>query len=106
MLPYLKSLDSSACTRRTARPTLANMRWVPLLFITASLFAADADSDWQGLTALDAGPGKAPETPQDALQISLAHLDTQEKAYRAFLAEHPNDPRTFNARLRLARLLG
>lgn len=81
------------------------MRWVPLLFLSASLFAADADLDWQRLTALDAGPGKAPATPEDALQISLTHLDTQEKAFRGFLAAHPDDSRSFDARLRLARLL-
>jgi peroxiredoxin len=83
------------------------MRW-PLLFLifaTIQLSAADADEDWKWLTALDAGPGKEPATPQDALKISLDHLDAQEKALRAFLKAHPDDARVFSARLRLARLL-
>jgi peroxiredoxin len=77
-----------------------------LLLATMRLSAADADEDWKRLTALDAGPGKEPATAQDALQISLTHLDTQEKALRDFVKAHPEDARIFSAKLRLARLLG
>lgn len=83
------------------------MRWalLPVFLLSVPLLAADADEDWKRLTALDAGPGKEPTTPQDALTISLGHMENQEKAYRAFLKDHPDDPRIFYAKLRLARLL-
>jgi peroxiredoxin len=77
-----------------------------LFLLTIRLSAAGADDDWNRLIALDAGPGKEPATPQDALQISLTHLDAQEKALRNFLTEYPEDARIFSAKLRLARLLG
>ena len=77
-----------------------------LLLTVAALGAADADKDWEQLIALDAGPGKEAASAEEALQISLTHLDAQEKALRGFLQAHPNDPRAFHARLRLARLLG
>jgi hypothetical protein len=77
-----------------------------LLFATLSLRGADMEADWNRVIALDAGPGKEPATPQDALKISLDHLDAQEKALRAFLKEHPESAREFDAKLRLARLLG
>lgn len=70
------------------------------------LAATDPDADWKQLTALDAGPGKEPATPEDAVRISLEHIDRQEKALRDFLKSHPDDRRIFDARLRLARLLG
>jgi hypothetical protein len=84
------------------------MRSVFLLLMAAALplLGADADEDWKRLIALDAGPGKEPQTPQDVLKIALDHLDAQEKALRAFLKAHPDDERAFSARLRLARLLG
>jgi peroxiredoxin len=82
------------------------LRVLSLLLLTISILAAaDAEKDWQQLIALDAGPGLEPKTPADALQISLTHLDNQEKALRGFLQGHPKDPRAFHARLRLARLL-
>ena len=76
-----------------------------LVFITCSLFAADADEDWQRLMALDAGPATKPNSAEEARTLSLAHLDAQEKALRTFMQTHSADPRTFQARLRLTRLL-
>ena len=94
--------------RRPRVPQPSRMPRLLSLLLLAALpaFAADADSDWRRLIALDAGPGKEPATPQDALKISLDHLDAQEAALRAFLKEHPDDARVFSAKLRLARLLG
>src|SRR4051812_19414032 len=67
--------------------------------------AGDADQDWQAIIALDAGPQEQPKSPEAASQMVLAHLARQEKALRGFVAGHPQDARTFEARLRLARLL-
>ncbi len=67
--------------------------------------AADADQDWQAILALDAGPQEQPNSADAASRMVLSHLNRQEKALRSFAAEHPQDSRVFEARLRLARLL-
>jgi hypothetical protein len=69
------------------------------------LSAAGADQDWEAIIALDAGPQEQPKDPDAAARMVLAHLARQEKALRSFGAEHPQDPRFFESRLRLARLL-
>src|SRR5687768_6441433 len=82
------------------------LRVVSLLLLTASILgAADADKDWDQLIALDAGPAREAKSAEEAIQVSLTHLEAQEKALRDFLQVHPKDPRNFHARLRLARLL-
>ncbi len=67
--------------------------------------AADADTDWKAITALDAGPQEQAQTADAARGLVVAHLAKQERALRAFLAAHPDDARIFETRLRLARLL-
>ena len=76
------------------------------LAITAlPVWAGSADEDWQAIVALDAGPQEQPKTREAAAQMVTTHLARQEKALRAFLAEHPGDERVFEAKVRLARLL-
>lgn len=70
-----------------------------------SVFGGSADSDWQSITALDAGPDSMPKTPAEARPVFLAHLGKQEKALRAYLKEHPSDVHRVETRLRLARVL-
>ncbi len=85
-------------------------RW---LFIFAVMLASgfaparagDAEADWNGIVALDAGPQEQPQTAEAARAMVLAHLAKQERALRGFLAAHPGDARVFETRLRLARLL-
>lgn len=67
--------------------------------------AGDPDQDWQAVIAMDAGPTEQPTSPEAAAKMVLSHLARQEKALRGFTANHPADARTFEARLRLARLL-
>ena len=76
-----------------------------LFLCTASLVAGDARDEWTAITALDMGPGVVPKTAAEACAISLAHTEKQEKALRAFLAEHSADVNAFEAMLRLARVL-
>jgi peroxiredoxin len=68
-------------------------------------FAGAPDEDWKALVALDAGPETAPKNVVEARRIMTAHVGKQEQAAREFLKEHSRDPRTFEARLRLARIL-
>ena len=77
-----------------------------LFFCTASLLAGDAREDWAAIVALDAGPGLTQKhTAAEMYEQSLAHTAKQEKSVRAFLAAHPADTNSFEALLRLARVL-
>jgi len=67
--------------------------------------AADPDADWRSIAALDAGPSRRAASPAQVQPLALQHLAQQERALRAFIAAHSSDPRAFEARLRLARLL-
>ncbi len=84
------------------------LAWTALLAAAGAGVAlgGSADEDWQALLALDAGPQTRPRSPAEAQAAIVAHLATQERALRTFLAAHPADARGFEARLRFARLLG
>jgi peroxiredoxin len=81
------------------------MRLAVALFLGVSGFAADVDTDWQSVLALDTGPQRPPASPSEARTVILAHLGRQERALRSFLAAHGGDEHAFEAKLRLARLL-
>jgi hypothetical protein len=76
-----------------------------ILLWPAALLADDAKQDWAVVTALDRGPAVPPKSAAEATMSAFAHTDAQEKALRAFLADHPDDEHVFEALLRLARLL-
>jgi peroxiredoxin len=81
-------------------------RWLAILLaLGVTAWAGTADEDWAAVTALDRGPQTAARSAAEAKAAVGAHLDEQEKALRNFSAAHPQDARTFEARLRLARLL-
>jgi peroxiredoxin len=84
-----------------------NSRWLTtiLMAVCATAWAGGAAEDWEAVTALDQGPQTQARSVEEARSIAGAHLDRQEKALRAFIAEHANDEHVFEARLRLARLL-
>jgi hypothetical protein len=70
-----------------------------------SVWAGTADEDWKALVALDSGPEQPPKTVAEARKVMKEHFGKQEQAGRDFLRRHTKDPRTFEARLRLARVL-
>ena len=67
--------------------------------------ASAGDAAWEAIVALDAGPPAKARTGEEARAAAIAHLGRQEEALRGFLRNHESDPHTFEARLRLARLL-
>lgn len=76
-----------------------------LWIVRGPAVAADADTDWQGIVALDVGPQEQPKDAESASRMVLGYLARQEKALRGFLSVHPEDARVFEGQLRLARLL-
>lgn len=67
--------------------------------------AADADSAWQRIEALDAGPQNSePKSREQAIQIARDHFFKTRRELESFLVGYPQDPRAFDARLRLASL--
>ncbi len=81
------------------------MRSLRLLLCLGTFAMAGAGEDWEKIVALDAGPGVQPKSATEAMAISLAHTEKQEKALRNFLAKYGGDERGFETRLRLARLV-
>ena len=77
---------------------------VPLL-LAAGLALASPDDDWSAIVAMDAGPGAKPKNLQEARSLAKAHLVRQENMVSEFLAKNPADPRSHEARMRLASLL-
>jgi len=81
------------------------MRFFVPLFLAAGLALAAPDDDWNAIVAMDAGPGAKPKNLQEARALAKAHLDQQEKLVSEFLEKNPTDPRSNEARMRLASLL-
>jgi hypothetical protein len=82
------------------------MRRSLLIFFALGFTAlAGPREDWEKIMALDAGPGIEPQSAEEAKQVALTHVGKQERGLRDFLAAYPQDENTFEARLRLARLL-
>jgi len=66
---------------------------------------AGPEEDWQKLIALDAGPQQKFKSREEALQVTVQFLATQEKVYRGFLLQYPNNPHALDVKLRMAHLL-
>lgn len=67
--------------------------------------SAGVEEDWRHILTLDAGPKRKPATRDEAALLARNHLLVQRKAIEQFLARYPGDPHTFDARLKLARIL-
>src|SRR4051812_33912998 len=75
------------------------------IVLAIAAHASDAETDWQAVLALDAGPAASARSAADAQTAIMEHVAKQERALRGFLAAHPGDGREFEARLRLVRVL-
>lgn len=75
-----------------------------LLAAAATHASGDADSDWRSILALDAGPPEQPTDLATARTLAIRHLALTRARLEGFLAEHPDDPRAIDARIRLASL--
>jgi hypothetical protein len=66
----------------------------------------DADAFWKQVMGLDAGPAQTPRSVGEARELFSRHLEKQEGVLRRFLgATGKEDPRGFEAQIRLARVL-
>jgi len=68
--------------------------------------AEDIGGLWKGVLALDAGPSQPPRSVEEAKGVFSKHTAAQEAALRRFLeSATQDDPRRFEAQIRLARVL-
>lgn len=94
--------------RHDALPRVVALALLAIASIPLPSSAADADSLWNEIAALDAGPGQPPADLAAARQHFFQHVLKQEETCRKFLVslgDSSKDPRLFEARLRLARAL-
>lgn len=80
------------------------MRFAVPLLLAAGLAFASPDEDWSAIVAMDSGPAPKPKNLQEARALAKAHLARQEDLVSGFLAKNPDDPRSHEARMRLASL--
>lgn len=73
--------------------------------LAAGLALASPDDEWNAIIAMDAGPGMKPKNLHEARSLAQAHLGLQQKLVSDFLEKNPADPRSHEARMRLASLL-
>lgn len=66
---------------------------------------ADPDVAWAAIEALDSGPPGEPTSREDAVRRAREHFKRHRIAIDSFLTGYPEDPRAFDARIRLAGLL-
>lgn len=79
---------------------------LPTALLCSALVAhAGVDEEWTAITVLDSGPQKKPSSPEEARLLARNHLLVQKKAIETFLVKYPDDPRAFEARMRLAGIL-
>lgn len=85
------------------------MKFLVLLLLLATVtpapLFATVEDDWAVIVALDAGPKKKPSSREEAVLLARTHFQRQRQALEQFLARYPQDPRAFDARLRLAAIL-
>jgi hypothetical protein len=63
------------------------------------------EEEWAYIISLDSGPKAKPTTRDEAALVARNHLLLQRKAIEQFLLRYPGDPRAFDARLKIARIL-
>jgi len=76
-----------------------------LILLIPPRLSAGVEEDWRYIISLDAGPKKTPATRDEAALLARNHLLIQRKAIEQFLVRYPRDPRAFDAKLKLARVL-
>lgn len=99
-----ETVDSRSSVPRDVFAKTRTLLFLGLLLGAACAFATP-DTEWSAIVAMDAGPSRKPATRDEAQILARTHLARQKKLIEVFLAQHPSDPRAFDARLRLAAIL-
>ncbi len=81
------------------------MKSLLLLLLLPLTVLAGVDDEWSAIVALDAGPGKSPKSREEAQMQARTHFLRHRALLEEFLSKYPNDPRAWDARLRLAAIL-
>lgn len=78
------------------------MKRLLLVLLLAATLHAGPDEDWKAIVAMDAGPSAKPASIDQARSIARAHITKSRQLLEAFLKANPDDPRAFDAKMRLA----
>jgi len=84
----------------------------PAWLLTTAVFGlaspslrANADTAWALVEKLDLGPPSQPKSRDEAVQLARQHFAQHRATIESFLVGYPDDPRSFDARIRLAGLM-
>ncbi len=78
---------------------------VALISLANPSLNANADNAWALVEKLDSGPPSQPKSRDEAVQLARQHFASHRAAIESFLVGYPDDPRSFDAHLRLAGLM-
>ena len=76
-----------------------------LFFITTGIVSADPAADWRHIESLDAGPKRKPSSREEAQLLARNHFLIHRHALQEFLKKYPGDPRSPQARIRMAEII-
>jgi hypothetical protein len=80
------------------------MKAILLLLLSVSALFAGVEEDWAVIISMDAGPAHKPTHIEEARDLAKVHFARHSALIEKFLEENPNDPRAFDAHLRLAAI--
>ncbi len=104
-MPGLKDLRISVADppNRARRLALLTLTLLAFWAVPQPAEATPTD-DWAVITELDKGPATEPASRDEAVRLARAHFTKHRAALRSFIGSYPDDPRTFDAQLRLASI--
>lgn len=76
-----------------------------MAMLKGQVVLSPADRDWQTIQELASGPGTKFAGREEAIAAARGHLERQENTLRSFIAQYPQDPHRYSARIRLAGVL-
>ncbi len=100
----LRFAPAAEPTSRRSRKLLATLTLICALCAFSRPTQAGPTEDWAVITELDQGPQTTPSSRDEAVRVARTHFTKHRAALRAFISRYPDDPRTFDAQLRLTSI--
>jgi hypothetical protein len=80
------------------------MRILVFLLLAVACAYANSDNDWAAIVAMDTGPSQKPRSLEEARKLAEVHFARHSALLEKFIKENPNDPRVFEARMKVAAI--